>query len=351
MSEQSADATKVDLVFEGGGVKGIGLAGAFRELDDRQWRPQRVAGTSAGAITAALVAAGFSGAELEQIVLDEMDFERFADGGGGLVRRGWELARHNGLHSGDYFLGWMRDQLERKDVRTFGDLRSPGDDSNRLQVIASDLSERRLLVLPRDAARLGLDPDRLPVAEAVRMSMSIPVFFDPWTQKNPQTGHEHTIVDGGLLSNFPVWLFDTPPGQAPRWPTFGLLLVAPTQREPLVSGPEPEDDAAGHLSMIAYLSAIAHTAMEAHDRLYVEKAEFARTIPIPTLGVGTTQFDIGRRGDLKQRLFDSGRDATAQFLASWDFEEYKRAFRQGDPPPSRRESLIDEVHAASSAAR
>lgn len=342
------DDKRVDLVFEGGGVKGIGLAGAFRTLADRGWRPQRVAGTSAGAITAALVAAGHTGAELERTVLEQMDFTRFADGRGGLAGRVWEVARHSGLHSGDYFLQWMREQLAAKGVSTFGDLRgaAPQDAGQRLQVIASDLSQRRLLVLPRDAALLGLDPDRLGVAEAVRMSMSIPVFFDPWIQRNPRTGHEHTIVDGGLLSNYPVWLFDVPGGEEPRWPTFGMLLVAPSQRQPLLPGPEPEDAEDERLSLIGYVGAIAHTATEAHDRLYVERAEYARTIPIPTLGVGTTQFDIGRHGDLARRLFDSGREAAARFLATWDFAAYKAAFRGGTPAPSRRQRLVADLESA-----
>src|SRR3954447_23721463 len=67
-----------DLVFEGGGVKGIGLAGAFAALSDRHWAPKSVAGTSAGAITAALVAAGFSSDELD-VILREIPFDKFKD--------------------------------------------------------------------------------------------------------------------------------------------------------------------------------------------------------------------------------------------------------------------------------
>ena len=52
--------THADLVFEGGGVKGIGLAGALATLEEREYGPQNIAGTSAGAITAALLAAGYS---------------------------------------------------------------------------------------------------------------------------------------------------------------------------------------------------------------------------------------------------------------------------------------------------
>ena len=333
---------RVDLVFEGGGVKGIGLAGAYRKLDDDGWHAQRVAGTSAGAITAALVAAGYRGEELERLVLHDMEFPRFADGSGGLLGQTWELVRHGGLHKGEYFLGWIRERLEAKGVRRFGDLRTQEDAQDptrgfRLQVIASDLSQRRLLVLPRDAGRLGLDPDELEIAAAVRMSMSIPLFFDPWLQPRPGSDAVHTIVDGGLLSNFPVWLFDAPAGQPPRWPTFGLLLVAPGQREPLVSGAQADDSADVSLSAPEYLSAIAHTMLEAHDRLYVEQAEYARTIPIPTLGVNTTQFDID--DDLKGGLYRSGYDAATAFLRTWNFAAYTQAFRQGAAPASRRQTV------------
>ena len=343
------DPKKVDLVFEGGGVKGIALGGAYQKLADDGWQVRHVAGTSAGAITAALVAAGYSGDDLRDLVLQQIDFGRFADGHGGLVGQTLELLHRGGLHRGAYLLDWMRDILAAKGVRRFGDLRAGNGATDaasqyRLQVIATDLTERRLLVLPRDAGRLGIDPDELEVAEAVRMSMSIPIFFDPWVVHNAATDCDHTIVDGGVLSNFPVWLFDCPPGEPPRWPTFGLLLVAPDQRVPLVSGPAPALQGEHRLSGVRFLMAIAHTVMEAHDRLYVERAEFARTIPLPTLGVGTTQFDIDP--DTKHRLFQSGYDAATEFLRTWDFEAYKRAFRSGRAQPSRRDRLVADIGAA-----
>ena len=152
------------------------------------------------------------------------------------------MAAHKGLHPGKYFESWMRERLEQKGITKFGQLRVPdagdGPPQYRLQVIASDITEQRMLVLPRDAEEhLGLDPDELEIAAAVRMSMSIPIFFDPVVYKDPRNPHDQRlIVDGGLLSNSPIWLFDSPPGQVPRWPTFGLLLVAPNQQAPLVPG-------------------------------------------------------------------------------------------------------------------
>ena len=121
----------------------------------------------------------------------------------------------------------------------------------------------------------------------------------------------------------------------PRWPTFGLLLVAPNQQAPLVAGDEPERTDEGKVSILGFLLAIGHTMMEAHDRLYVEQANYARTIPINTLGVQTTQFSIDDDPQLKRKLYDSGRDAAAEFLKTWDFDAYIKTFRQGDQPTRR----------------
>ena len=78
-------------------------------------------------------------------------------------------------------------------------------------------------------------------------------------------------------------------------------------------------------AVIDYVKALAQTMMEAHDRLYVEQANYARTIPIPTLGVGTTEFDLSKERALA--LFDSGRWAAEKFLDNWDFEAYIAEFR------------------------
>jgi NTE family protein len=330
----SVEPLRADLVFEGGGVKGIGLAGAYRELSDRGYHPECVAGTSAGAITAALVAVGYSGAEVEEIVLHQMHFSDFEDSAfldhfGKLGELG-EFFIHRGMHSGDYFLGWIRKLLEAKGKTTFGDLRNPpGSADNReysLQVVVSDLTARCMLVLPRDAAQLGIDnPDDLEIAEAVRMSMSIPVFFAPVVFKDRQTGVEHVIVDGGLLSNFPIWLFDSPASTPPEFPTFGMTFVAPGQQAPLAPNPPPDAVLPDLGSDVEFLKAIVSTMLQGRDRFYIDADNFARTIPIPTLGISTTDFAI--TDTQAQALFDSGKAATAKFLSTWDFGAYKKQFR------------------------
>ena len=306
----------VDLVFEGGGVKGIALVGAFSVLEERGYEPQNMAGASAGAIVAALVAAGYTATELRRII-GELDYDHFKDESWEdripLADRTLSVLKDLGVYEGEAFLAWMRDLLEAKGVRTFGDLvrREDAEPKYRYkaQVIASDVTERRLLVLPRDAARLGIDdPDDLNVALAVRMSMSIPIFFEPVTLTNAQTGREHLIVDGGMLSNFPVWLFDA---EEPQWPTFGLKLVE-KPKLPIGSQLSQERPRGGVLSVIDYLRSLVDTMMAAHDRLYIEEHDFQRTIAINTLGVRTTEFDLSKERAME--LFQSGRAAMEEFL-------------------------------------
>ncbi|MGH2535365.1 MAG: patatin-like phospholipase family protein [Thermomicrobiales bacterium] len=322
----------VDLVFEGGGVKGIGLVGALSVLEERGYRPQNIAGASAGAIVATLRAAGYSTAELREIIL-ALDFTRFAD-------RDWEdripfigaplsILKDRGIYEGEAFLAFMEALLRAKGVHTFGDLlhhaylTEPNPlYHHKVQVIASDLTERRLLVLPRDAHRLGIEPNDLDVALAVRMSMSIPIFFEPVRFRNPKTGREHLIVDGGMLSNFPVWLFDAP--GVPEWPTFGLKLVEPELTLTSLADRLPEEPPRwGIAGVIDYIKSLVRTMVEAHDRFYIEENNFQRTIPIATLGVRTTEFDLAAERALA--LFEEGRRASAAFLATWDFAAHKAA--------------------------
>jgi len=173
-----------------------------------------------------------------------------------------------------------------------------------------------MLVLPRDIADYGIDPDDLEVARAVRMSMSIPFFFEPVILKD-KNNRDCYIVDGGVLSNYPVWIFDD--GSAnPPWPTIGYKLVEPESNKPnTINGP------------ITLFAALFSTMMEAHDARYIEDADFVRTIPIPTLGVQTTEFDLSKKK--ADDLYEAGRKAAEEFFQHWDFNKYKTQYRQTKP--------------------
>src|SRR5215208_1927506 len=285
MTEREAVARKeqeerVDLVLEGGGVKGIALVGALSVLEVRGFQTQNVAGASAGAIVAVLHAAGYTSTELQEII-GGLDYDRFKDRAWEdqipFVGRGVSILKDRGIYEGNEFLAFIRSLLEDKGVHTFADLIRDADEEEaryryKAQVIVSDVTDRRLLVLPKDAPKLGTEPDDFVVAEAVRMSMSIPIFFEPVRFLNHKTGREHLLVDGGMLSNFPVWLFDS--SSEPEWPTFGLLLVEPELRTTTLAERMPPVEASpGRIeAVVDYIKSLVWTMLEAHDRLYLEKA-------------------------------------------------------------------------------
>jgi len=335
-----------DLVFQGGGVKGIALAGAYSVLEERNYQPVNMAGASAGAIVAALVAAGYSAEELHDLILD-VPFEEFMDESWEdrlwLLSRPLSLLKDRGIYEGKVFHDWIKEMLARKmgkEEVNFGDLRREDvpDDADpvfrhRLQVIVSDVTERRMVVLPRDAEELGwVSPDYVPVALAVRMSMSIPLFFEPVPLVNQYTGREHTIVDGGMLSNFPVWLFDAPPGREAKRPTFGLKLVRKDTRSELVRRDLELRSRALEIlersETLGYLWSLVETMMEAHDRFYIDHEHFQNTVAINTLGVGTTEF--GLSNDRKNELYVSGRREAKKFLDKIELG----AAPAGTPPTS-----------------
>ena len=99
--------------------------------------------------------------------------------------------------------------------------------------------------------------------------------------------------------------------------------------------PPAEPEARGVGALISYLKSLVGTMLEAHDRLYLEKADYARTITIPTLGVSTVNFDLAP--ERKDALFEEGRRAGERFLETWDFEGYKTEFRRGKTHSRRRE--------------
>lgn len=335
----------MDLVLEGGGVKGIALAGAIEVLEERGYRVNRVAGSSAGAIAGALVTAGVSGTRLAQI-LRGTDYTQFEDGPfctRFLLGKALSILLHNGIHRGAYLSSWLEEQLTAHGTTyrtgTFADLeyedpdpaRTPNaEQRSRLVVTASDLTAGRLRLLPRDTDAFGLAPEQLRVVDSVRASMSIPVVFRPakWRTTGGRTAW---LVDGGMLSNFPVSVFDLPAGQVPRWPTFGIKLSA---------RPDANFGVANEIrGPISFTKALLNTATGFYDRMHIDASHsVARTIFIDTAAVRPTQFDLGDAD--RELLYQSGRQAAEKFLdgnetnAAWDFERYITTYRSPGIAPT-----------------
>lgn len=306
-----------DAVFEGGGVKGIGLAGAILAMEEAGYRWGNVAGTSAGAIVASLISVGYTGEEIRDMLFG-VNFKNFSDDTlltkipiiGSFI----SISTMKGIYSGESIENWLREKYIIKGKKKFKDIKTVlnnGKYRYRLNVIASDVTRKRLIILPEDIKKYGIDPDELEIAKAVRMSISLPIFFKPVILKSSE-GYNCYIVDGGLLSNFPVWLFDVK--GIPKWPTFGFRFIKESNKKENLN-----------MNTVQYILNIISTMMEAFDERYIEESNFKRTVAIPTLGVGTTEFGISKEKAVG--LYDSGYCAAKKFLSTWDFNNYIRQYR------------------------
>jgi NTE family protein len=312
---------EADGVFEGGGVKGVALVGAmqgFKGYGYETWR--NVAGTSAGAILAAYIACGH-GADDALKVIAAAPYETFQDWGRGgeIFGGGLNLIHEHGLCHGDAFEKWMDGELEGK---TFGDAKN-ADGTTRLKMIATDITRQKMLVLPEDlpdyidpATNAPITPDTFNLAAAVRMSMSIPYFFRPVKMTAAADGQECLIVDGGVLSNFPVWLFDVNPDTDPTRPTFGFRI---TGGRGVGSGLNRVVDRLGW--PVEEGAAIFHTTTGAWDKRFASQSTIVRTCPTPAGDLGTT--DFGKVAELKDGVIAGAEAAAGAFLKTFDLSRYR----------------------------
>lgn len=325
---------KADLVLEGGGIKGIGLVGAVLKLLERKYKFQRVAGTSAGSIVAALLAAGASRAQLLE-TMNRLDYAKVPDRGWPgipVVSEGAALLHTGGAYRGDYVHGFIERELKALHVETFSDLvatdsrlDSTLDESRRykLMVTVTDVTNGRLLRLPWDYELLELDPNEQSVATAVRASISIPLYFEPVTLTCGD-GKKITLVDGGVLSNFPIEAFDRTQGK-PRWPTFGVKIIPdlPADIKKLFPGIPGLPSALPPLDM---LERVAATAIVGHDQTYLERpCVCRRTITVDTSEIGIVEFDAPP--ETRETVQAKGEAAAAAFLKDWNWNDYKRDCR------------------------
>jgi NTE family protein len=376
----------IDLVFEGGGAKGVVFIGALEVLfGETDHTHGRLLGTSAGAITALALAAGYTVSELNDALTetDTQDNPIFTSFLGNpapfdavsvrqsAIRRllsdlkvpflpsfiedridNWiagRLANHKwgrhlfsfiergGWFSADPFVAWLERKLNEGEIggkpRQFGKLTFKQffeQTGAELTLVAADTTWSRVLWLNHRTA-----PD-CPVVWGTRMSMSVPLLWQEvewqkeWGQYytwNPETQSleanditEHVIVDGGLLSNFPIALFlaDQSDVTAVMGPSrnknvLGMLIdesLPVPNRPPRTAG---SGKAFAGLRTVSRLQRLVDTATGGHDNM--AKALFAPyVVRLPAGGYGTTQFDMTVAE--REALINAGRQAMNDFLFS-----------------------------------
>jgi NTE family protein len=202
-----------NLVLEGAGVRGIAYAGAIKYLEEKHMLDSitKVGGTSAGAIAALAVALGYTSSEIEDLIYNTK-IQKFNDGRflfiGGIAR----LNKKYGWYRGNAFTRWLEKLIESKTANssiTFLELHNKG--FKDLYVTGSSLNNQKLLVFSYKTY------PHMKVKDAVRISMSIPLYFEAVIidsagtvlRKPPQSPNHDLVVDGGFTGNFPITIFDS----------------------------------------------------------------------------------------------------------------------------------------------
>jgi NTE family protein len=227
-----------------------------------------------------------------------------------------------GLYDGDYLIDWLGGVLSDIGITYFDDLRldDPGADATwtdrqrySLVVHTSDITRGKLVRLPWDYVNYGLDADRQRIVDAVRASMSIPFFFTPvhvrgTTVTAPPAdvaadSGQVTWVDGGLLDNFPVDVFERRDGAEARWPTIGIKLSA--KQTSIENGHGSGDIASEAIACL-------QTVLDNAGRYYVPPDKAKHTIFVDNAGIKATDFNI--TPEQQQTLFENGQNAALNWL-------------------------------------
>lgn len=364
-----------DLVFEGGGAKGMVLVGALYEFTRRGHTCGRLMGTSAGAIAATLTAAGYTSEEMlaalaEKDEAGEPVFASFMGAPGNfpekVVSQGafshllqnfdiamlpdfievpienlilkffaekkpanniFSLVELGGWYSADNFIRWLEAKLDsgafQGQPRHFSGMsmqafyQASGKD---LTLIAADTTGETMLVINHRTA-----PD-CPVVWAVRMSMSIPLLWQEvvwqpeWGAYRGTDISGHAIVDGGILSNFPIELFisDAPNvtdlmGEKTNDRVLGMLIdeKLPVPGVAEVQETEKKGIEVGDLQTVRRLSGLMNTVLGARDKAVISSFEHL-VVRLPAKGFGTVEFDMSDQR--RNLLVDAGRQTMMHYL-------------------------------------
>ena len=365
-----------DLVFKGGGAKGMAFAGALQVFKDAGHDHRRVVGTSAGAITAMLTGAGYTPTELREACTavdkdgnplfagfmdapQETDFTQaviegcetltlmkragfpfsgiFEDAEEKMIKLLLRLELYRelfcfvecgGFYAGDAALNWMRERLKQKNMAadiTWADFAAKtGKD---VSVVTTDVTDKEMVVLNARTA------PNVPVAESVRMSMSIPFVWREMIWKE-EWGTYHLLgtdgtvterkkagnifVDGGVLSNFPLRLIaesdadvvavmgKTDPKGAGN---LGLFLDA----QIAVPGAQNSKTPVPRLRVADRVTRLIDTLTDSADLAVIREYEDS-VCRLPVGGFGTTEFRMS--SERQELLIDSGAKALKDFLAA-----------------------------------
>lgn len=317
-------------MLEGGGVRGLAYAGVFTVLEEKGILPQieKVGGSSAGAIAGFMVCMGYTAAEIDSM-MEELPVQQFNDGKGGLWGKYKRVKNDFGIYEGKNFEKWLQQLafIKSGDAGiTFAKLHQLAVSNKKfkdLYCTGTNLSRQQLEIFSYEHT-----PD-MPVALAVRISGGVPLYFEPVAlddakqkiKKGDTTSFINYYVDGGMLSNYPVSMFDTCIENGnpllcntvkfnPQ--TIGIKLERPEQIDSLQKNNITIPPYAVN-NFNEYLAAFSNLMIETLNRKYPNlENERGRTIYVSYGGIGSKVRKM--KPDEKKLLYNNGVTAALQFF-------------------------------------
>ncbi|ATW26858.1 patatin-like phospholipase family protein [Candidatus Formimonas warabiya] len=330
-----------NLVFEGGGVLGIAYLGVLDFLTQCGilQKVNRVAGASAGAITACITSFNLPFEELKEIA-DSLDYRKIPEKEEhpdlknipGPVKKEWEkvfgdldctyrLITDYGWYSSQYFYHWIQEQIsyqfdksKKLPPYTFADFKDPGiHKGNRpfldLYVIGTDISSRMSKVFSYETT------PNMEVAEAVRISMSIPLFFEAIKVTDYEI-NRHPLLnifsDGGVTRNYPINLFDAINIQE--------QFLYGVNAQTLGARFRSEIKYTEITSFLGFITNLVLTFLQVQQDMYRNSpADAARSIEIYTNDISAVDFNISPNDQTYRFLYQQGYAAANNYFKSRNY--------------------------------
>jgi len=287
----STNAQVKNLVLEGGGVRGIAYIGAIQVMEQESLLDsiENIAGTSVGAISAGLLACGYSAEELKTEIT-QMNIRKFNDGKGIFIGGSHRMMKQFGWYRGNKLEKWIDKLIESKTgvkALTFAqlhDLALKDKQFKNLFVTATNLSKQNSMTLSHK------NFPNMPVSTAIRISASIPLYFRAVflndageVVRKPKKGQKvEVLVDGGFISNYPIHVFDD---TYEKNATVGLRLE---REEQIALDTVCSNQLADYeiINFRDYVGAFYNLIIENLNRSEMTDDDWIRTISISTCGVG-----------------------------------------------------------------
>ncbi len=303
------------LVFSGGGVKGVCYCGALQILDlngilfdqtTGKLKLKGVAGSSAGSIMASLLAINYSVAELMTIV-NTLDFNNILDDKIGVIRDGINFLTDYGVCEGDYMYDLMGKFIkDKKGSADYTIDQLYQDTGIKLVIVATDMNNlKSVYFYPGNTEYPGIS-----IRTAVRASMAIPIVFQPLVI------NKNYCVDGGVLDNFPLHVFDGEyPGEQkarlnlgiPNTKVLGMNIITAFEQEDYSFTKRREIN-----SIEDYLCSFINIISVENERRLMNPAYADRTISIVTPNYTLTKFSLSE--DEKNKLINAGTKYVVDFF-------------------------------------